>query len=97
MKPCSPVSSNGTETIAAAAAGECAMNAVRILALLLIIAGGFGLAYGHFSFTKETHEAKIGPVELSVKEKQNVNIPDWIAAAAIGGGVLMLLLDRRTA
>ena len=73
------------------------MNAMKVLALLLILAGGFGLAYGHFSFTKETHEAKIGPIELSVKEKQNVYVPDWIAAAAIGGGVLMLLLDRRTA
>jgi len=73
------------------------MSPIKILAILFILGGGLGLAYGSFSFTKETHEAKIGPLELSVEEKQRVNIPEWIAAAAIGGGVLMLLFDRRRA
>ena len=64
----------------------------------MILGGGFGLAYGRFSYTKETHEAKIGPLELSVKDKESVDIPQWIAAAALGGGVLLLLLgDRKQA
>jgi len=73
------------------------MSAIKILAVLFILGGGLGLAFGTFSFTKETHDAKIGPLEFSVEEKERVNIPQWIAAAAIGGGVLMLLLDRRHA
>lgn len=67
------------------------MNAIRIMALALIIAGALGLAYGGFSYTKENHEAKIGPIELNVKEKQTVNIPMWagIGAIVIGGALLM--------
>ena len=73
------------------------MNAIKILALVLILAGGFGLALGNFTFTKESHDAKIGPIDLSLKEKETVHIPEWIAAVAIGSGVLMLLFNRREA
>jgi DNA-binding NarL/FixJ family response regulator len=70
--------------------GDDNMNAVKIAAIVLIIAGALGLAYGSFSFTKETHEAKLGPIELSVKEKQTVNVPVWagVGAIVIGGGLL---------
>jgi LPXTG-motif cell wall-anchored protein len=66
------------------------MNAVRIAAIVLILAGALGLAYGSFSFTKDTHEAKLGPIELSVKETQTVNVPVWagVGAIVIGGGLL---------
>lgn len=73
------------------------MRAIRLFAILLILAGGVGLAVGTFSFTEETHDAKIGPLNFSVKEKETVHIPQWIAAAAIGGGVLMLLFGRKHA
>ena len=55
------------------------MNATRIIGLILIVAGIAALGTGGFSFTKETHQVKLGPVELSVKEKQNVNFPIWPA------------------
>jgi hypothetical protein len=69
---------------------------MRIAAIVLIIAGALGLAYGSFSYTKETHEAKVGPVELAVKEKETVNVPQWAGIAAIvAGGVLLLAGSRR--
>ncbi len=58
------------------------MNAIKILAIVLIVAGVLGLVYGSFSYTKSTHEAKLGPIELSVKDKQTVNVPVW---AGVGG------------
>ncbi|MBA4341791.1 MAG: hypothetical protein C0423_06530 [Methylibium sp.] len=70
------------------------MNNFRIAALVLIVAGVLGLAYGSFSYTRETHETKIGPIELSVKEKETVNIPVWAGAAAIALGVALLLAGR---
>lgn len=73
------------------------MSPIKILAILFILGGGLGLAYGGFSYTRETHDAKIGPLEFSVKDKESVRIPTWIAAAAVGGGVLLLLSDRRRA
>jgi hypothetical protein len=72
------------------------MDAIKIVAVVLIVAGILGLAYGSFSFTKETHEAKIGPLELSVKEKETINIPVWagVAAIVVGGILLFVPLKR---
>ncbi len=68
------------------------MNATRMAAIVLIVAGVLGLAYGGFSYTKDTQQAKIGPIELSVTEKQTVNVPIWAGVAAIvAGGALLLV------
>lgn len=71
------------------------MSAVKIAGIVLIIAGVLGLAYGGFSFTKETHTAQIGPIALSVKERETVNVPMWAGVAAVVAGGLMLLLGPR--
>ncbi|MDP1680356.1 MAG: hypothetical protein Q8L39_01080 [Burkholderiales bacterium] len=72
------------------------MNAIKVLALALILAGALGLVYGGFTYTKETHEAKLGPIELSVKDKETVNIPVWagVGAIAIGGALLIFGTKR---
>lgn len=72
------------------------MNAVKTLAIVLIVAGALGLAYGSFTFTKESHDAKLGPIELSVKDKETINIPRWLGVGAILlGGVLLLVGNKR--
>ncbi len=71
------------------------MSAVKIVAILLIVAGIAGLLYGKFSYTKETHETKIGPLELSVKDKETVNVPAWAGVGAIVVGGALLLFGRR--
>ncbi len=71
------------------------MSAIRVLALVLIIAGILGLLYGQFSYTKETHEAKVGPLEIQVKEKQTVNIPLWAGAGAVVLGVILLISEKK--
>lgn len=71
------------------------MNAVKIAGILLIVAGVLGLVYGNFSYTKESHEAKIGPIELSVEEKETINVPVWAGVGSIAIGSLLLLFGRR--
>ena len=72
------------------------MSALKILAIVLIAAGVLGLAYGSFSYTKQTHDVKIGPIEMSVQDKQTVNIPAWAGVAAIViGGALLLFGPRK--
>ena len=68
------------------------MSAVKIAGIVLIVAGVLGLVYGGFSYTKETHEAKLGPIEMTVKDKETVNIPVWagVGAIVLGGGLLVL-------
>jgi TRAP-type C4-dicarboxylate transport system permease small subunit len=68
---------------------------LKILAIALIVAGGLGLAYGGFSYTKETHKATLGPIELSVKDKETVNVPVWAGVGAIVIGGLILLFGSR--
>ena len=68
------------------------MNAVKMAAVVLIAAGVLGLVYGGFSYTRDTHEAKLGPLELSVKETETVNVPVWagVGAIIIGGALLLV-------
>lgn len=70
------------------------MRGIKIFAILLIFAGALALAYGGFSYTRETHEAKIGPIQLSVKEKETVSIPVWAGLGAIAIGVVLLIVGK---
>jgi hypothetical protein len=65
------------------------------IALVLILAGVLALAYRGFSYTKERHEAKLGPLSVHVDEKERVTIPAWAGALAVAGGVVLLLTDRK--
>ena len=71
------------------------MNALKLTALLLIGAGILALVYGSFSHTKDTSAVKIGPIELSVKEKETINVPQWAGVAAIVAGRLLLAMAGR--
>ena len=76
--------------------GEYEMNANKLVALALIVAGVLGLVYGSFTYTKETHEAKVGPLSLTVKDKETVNIPVWAGVVAVlAGGALLLYTGKR--
>ena len=72
------------------------MSAVKIMAIVLIVAGIVVIMYGKFSYTKETHDIKLGSFEMSVAEKQTVNVPFWAGVGAIvGGGVLLLYASKK--
>ena len=68
------------------------MNTIKILGIALILAGGVALAYGSFTYTRDTPEVKLGPIELSVKKTETVNIPVWAGAGAIVVGVILLFV-----
>lgn len=71
------------------------MNPAKIIGILLIVAGGLGLAYGGFSYTKETTGVKLGPIELKVQEKETVNVPMIVSAAGIALGIFLLVAVGR--
>ncbi len=70
------------------------MNADKILAILLIVAGSLGLMYGGFTYTNDTHEAKVGPIALSIKDTRTVNVPVWAGVGAIVAGVVLLVVRK---
>ncbi|MCY7371216.1 MAG: hypothetical protein LH479_10200 [Polaromonas sp.] len=71
------------------------MNSLRIVAIAFIVSGVLALAYGGFSYTKDTTAVKLGPIELSVKEKETVNLPMWVGVGAIVVGGLLLVLGGK--
>ncbi len=71
------------------------MSAIKMLGLVLIVAGFLALTYGGFSYTKDTTALKLGPVELSVKEKETVNIPLWVGVGAVLVGGFLLVVGRK--
>ena len=75
---------------------ELSMNTLKLVAILLIVSGGIALAYGGFSYTKETHTADFGDVHLAMRERQRVNIPVWAGLGAVIGGGLLLASSRKT-
>jgi uncharacterized membrane protein len=75
--------------------GDEKMGTARVVAFVLIAAGVLALAYGGFTYTKETHEMKIGPIDISVKDKETVNIPIWAGVGAIVIGGLLLVFGSK--
>jgi len=71
------------------------MKPRQILALLLIVGGVLALAYRGFSYTKETHEAKIGPLEVQVQERKYVDLPVWFGAGAVALGAVLLVTGKK--
>jgi TRAP-type C4-dicarboxylate transport system permease small subunit len=71
------------------------VSGLKMVAVLLIAAGALGLVYGGITYTKTTHDAKVGPFEVSVKDKETVNVPVWAGVAAIVVGGALLLVPRK--
>ena len=58
--------------------------------LALIALGAAALAWPEFSYTKDSHDAKLGPLEFTLKEKETVRIPAWAGLAAIAAGAVLV-------
>jgi len=67
----------------------------KIVGIVLIVLGVAALVWGGFTYTKESHDAKLGPIEFSVKDKERVAVPTWAGIASVGVGVALLLVGRR--
>jgi drug/metabolite transporter (DMT)-like permease len=72
------------------------MGAQKLIGILLIVLGGLGLAYGGFSYTKETHEADVGPLHMEVKDKERVNVPVWAGISGLVVGALLLATAKKS-
>ena len=71
------------------------MNAIKMLAIVLIVAGALALVYGGFSYTKVTHQARLGSMELSIRDTETVNVPVWLGVGAIVAGLVLLVGGKR--
>jgi TRAP-type C4-dicarboxylate transport system permease small subunit len=72
------------------------MSGTKMAAIVLIVAGALALVYGGFTYTKSTHSTKLGPLELSVKDKETVNVPVWAGLAAVVAGGVLIASGRKS-
>ena len=68
---------------------------MKIAAIVLIVAGVLALAYGGFSYTREKKVIDLGPLQATAKTRETVPIPPLLGAAAIAGGIVMLVISSR--
>jgi hypothetical protein len=71
------------------------MGGLKILGIVLVVLGVLGLVYGQFSYTKKSHDADLGILKVSVKEKETVNVPTWAGVAAIAAGAALVVAGRK--
>ena len=71
------------------------MAPTRIIGIILIVVGVVALAYGGFTYTKDTHKAELGPFKMTVEEREQVNIPQWLGVAALAGGIVLVLIGGK--
>lgn len=70
------------------------MSVTKLLGIILLAAGLFGLLYGHFDYTKETHEGQFGPFKFSIAEKETAVIPSWASIVVMVAGVVLLIIRK---
>lgn len=71
------------------------MNSLRLASLVLMVGGALALAYGGFSYTRDTHELNLGPLQVQVQERKYLNIPIWAGLASLLAGVALLAASAR--
>ncbi len=70
------------------------MNSMKMIAIVMLVVGALALAYGGFSYTKETHDADVGPIHMSFDEKERINIPMWAGVGLVVLGGVLLVVKR---
>jgi hypothetical protein len=71
------------------------MSPLKMVGMLLLVGGILALMFGGFSYTKETHDVDLGPLEIEVEDKEEVNVPMWAGIAAVAVGAMIILYGRR--
>lgn len=72
------------------------MKLRAILGVVLLAAGTLALVYRGFTWTRESHDARIGRLEFAIKEKERIEVPVWAGVGLVAaGGALLLWAGRR--
>jgi uncharacterized membrane protein len=70
------------------------MNSMKMMAIALIVAGALAVGYGGFTYTKDSHDADVGPIHMSFDETERVNIPMWAGIGLVVLGGVLLVVKR---
>ncbi len=68
---------------------------LRLIGLVLLVAGLAGLAIGTFEYSRMKDVVKVGPIEVQAKDKEKVTIPPLAAGGVAAAGLVLVLAGRR--
>ena len=68
---------------------------MKVVAIILIVAGILMLIFRGFSFTQEKKLVDLGPVEINTKEKKSVGWPIYAGGLALAAGIILLVADKK--
>jgi hypothetical protein len=71
------------------------MSPAKVVGIILVVVGLAGFFTGGFSFTRDRTAAKIGPLELTVKDTESIDIPKWLSLGAVALGAVLLVAGFR--
>lgn len=68
---------------------------MKIAAIVLIVFGVFALAYGGITYTREKKVIDLGPIQATEKTHETIPLPPVLGAAAVIGGIVLLVVGSR--
>jgi hypothetical protein len=68
---------------------------LRVLAIVLIVAGALTLAYPVINYTTRETVAEVGPLELTADRDKSVAIPPILGGIALAVGIGLLLVKPK--
>jgi UDP-N-acetylmuramyl pentapeptide phosphotransferase/UDP-N-acetylglucosamine-1-phosphate transferase len=71
------------------------MNAFRMFAIVLIVAGAFMLATPMLTYTTKDKVVDLGPVEINKQERHSVPLPPLLGGALVVIGIGLLVTGVR--
>jgi uncharacterized membrane protein len=67
----------------------------RNLGIILIIIGAAMLIWTGFSYTKKKKVVDLGPLQVSVDQKQTIGWPPYLGAILLIGGIVIVVADKK--
>ena len=65
------------------------------MAIVLIVAGVLGLAYGGFSWTTRERVVDVGPIKIDADKPHTILIAPIVGGLALAGGIALLVMGRK--
>ena len=74
------------------------MSTLKLMGIILIVAGAIALGYQTISYNKQHELFRIGDASATVTTTETKQIPMWLGFALVGGGVVLVISgNKRTA
>ena len=69
---------------------------MKLVGILLIVAGVVALALGGFSYTKREKAVDLGPIQVTTERHKTVPLSPIVGIVAVGAGIVLVVAGSKT-